>query len=191
MNADLLNLHSASCPRPSGRQVLGKPKRERERYKFFNVLCFLVCLRVTATAQTINIMHLILFYQALRIMVYYGVVASTVAMLHTLACLVSLWRRKSKKTVRREMTHPNGAIHAPPHPTARTSLAYEPMRPSPIPRLEGNVIYCNVPNDRVQSENLVEPQLGPTAPQEDILRAYARSIPIYWNPVEEDYRSFY
>ena len=117
-------------------------------------------------------------------MVYYGVAASSVALLYI---LVSLCRKRSKKTVRKEIHHPNGATRAPPHGIAPTSsLANEPM-----PGLEGNERYCNVPDNRVQSENMVGLQQGPTVPQDAILRAYARSISHHCNPAEEDYSSFY
>ena len=155
----------------------------------FNICFNSVEDKITKYNASLSFLH-----QALRIMVYYGVGGSTVALLHTLACLVTLWRKKPKKAVRREINHPKGATLIPPHPTAPTSsLAYEPMHPSPIPRLEGNVRYCNVPDNWVQSENMVGLQQGPTAPQEDIVPSYARAIPSYWNPAEEDsdYRSLY
>ena len=133
-------------------------------------------------------MPLILLHQALRIMVYYGVAASAVALLYI---LVSLCRKRPKKAVRREINHPNGAtLTSPRHgigPTSSRPLANETM-----PGLEGNERYCNVPDNRVQSENMVGLQQGRTAvPQGDILRAYDRSIPRYCNPTEEDYSSFY
>ena len=126
------------------------------------------------------------FFQALRNMVYYCVVASSIGLLVALVALVALvwiWKKMPRNTLSSDTTNPK-VVQTPTN--AQTSsmldLAYESIDPSS--ELQRSDI-C-IPDNRVPSVNIFELQPCLTNLQDDGLPVYDKTIPKDWKPEEQE-----
>ena len=124
---------------------------------------------------------LFVLLQALRNMVYYCVVASSIGLLVALVALVALvwiWKKMPRNTFSSDTTDPK-VVQTPTN--AQTSstldLAYESIDPSS--ELQRN--YICIPDNGVPSVNILELHPCPMNLRDDILPVYEKTIPKDWN----------